>query len=258
MKPRTRLSLAAVVAFVGIAVWIGLNHLDTTANDTIDKTAPTSSKRTEPVCPKSPEAASAIKAGTKLKPIASDNAPSVPAASESSKYEDSEIGSAYADFINAKLETSLRDIPLTSDQCKELQDVYSAVVHARLQYELSILTATKTSERETEIEIPSYPAFGQKLKNLTLSSFTNILGSELASKVIDRLGRGMDLRNRFWGESPQKIHITYVPETKEYRIFHDINSDKSTTGEGLHIETSRQQELLNDYTKFAPYFPQPE
>ena len=107
MKSRTRLSLAAVVAFVGIALWIGLNHLDTTANGTIDKTAPTSSKRTEPVCPKSPEAASAIKAGTKLKPIASDNAPSFPAASESSKYEDSEIGSAYADFINGQIQGSV-------------------------------------------------------------------------------------------------------------------------------------------------------
>jgi len=107
MKSRPLLILAAVVAFVGIALWIGLNHLDTTANGTIDKTAPTSSKRTEPVCPKSPEAASAIKAGTKLKPIASDNAPSFPAASESSKYEDSEIGSAYADFINGQIQGSV-------------------------------------------------------------------------------------------------------------------------------------------------------
>jgi len=259
MKSRTRLSLAAVVALVGIALWVGRNHLGATAHDKIDKKAPaTANKHTTPSNQKPAKIARTIEAVAKPKPIANDNAPSVPATPEPTKYESSEIGSADADFINAKLATSLRDIPLTSDQCKGLQDVYSTVVHARLQYELSILTATKISERETEIEIPSYPAFGQKLKNLIHSSFTDILGTELASKVIDQLGRGMDLRNRFWGESPQRIHITYVPETKEYRISHEINPDRSTTGESLHIETGRQQEFLNDYTKFAPFFPKAE
>ena len=259
MKSRPLLILAAVVALIGIALWVGRNHLGATAHDKIDKKAPaTDNKHTTPSSQKPAKVARTIEAVAKSEPIANDSAPSVPATPEPTKYENPEIGLGYTNFIHFNLTTRLRGIQLTSDQCKELQDVYSTAVHARLQNELSILTATKTSERETEIEIPSYPAFGQKLKDLYLSSFTDILGTELASKVIDRLGGSMDGHNCFWGESPQRIHITYVPETKEYRISHAINPDGSTTGKKLYMQTTAQEADLDTYTKFAPFFPKAE
>ena len=258
MKSRPRLILAAVVALVGIALWVGRNHLGATAHDKIDKKAPaTANKHTTPSNQKPAKIARTIEAVAKPKPIANDNAPSDPATPESTKYEAPETGPSYTYFIKLSL-PYLKDISLTSDQIKGLQDVYSSAMEARLSYELSILTATKISERETEIEIPSYPAFGQKLKNLTHSSFTDILGSELASNLINQLGRDIDLKNQLWGESPQRINIAYIPEAKGYNIFHDLNPDGSTTGEQLHIETMSRQNDLDQYTKFAPFFPKAE
>jgi len=149
-------------------------------------------------------------------------------------------------------------VSLTDEQIAQLQDVYNALYEARLDYELSIASVGVISDRESLIEIPSFPEFGEKLKKTEFSMFEDILGKDLAQNIIGQLSQSIDGWNQYWGKYPQSILASYNPSTKEYKITLTVNpSPKGADGFQSSMDGVTVVDHLDMYSKFRPLLPRP-
>ncbi|MBK9989497.1 MAG: hypothetical protein IPP19_01870 [Verrucomicrobia bacterium] len=146
----------------------------------------------------------------------------------------------------------LKGFHLSAEQIQKLQDVYSAIYEARLNYEVSIAKVGVISDRESLIEIPSFEAFGQQLKQASYSMFEDVLGVKMAKEVLGQLELRMEGWNEYWGKHPQSILVNYDPSTKLYRITRTVYL--GPTGRAFSDGISDVAHL-DIYTKFLPLFP---
>ncbi len=154
---------------------------------------------------------------------------------------------------------SLKNIGLSPSEIQQLQDVYSSIYAARLDYEASIASVAVLSPRETRIEIPRYHAFGEKLKQSAYRMFADILGPQKAPEVIRQWEVRMAAANRLWGAYPQVIQTVYDPVAKAYDIRHMVNTSAQSPVDFSKASYSRLWPGgLMDYAKFGPLFPKAE
>ncbi len=146
---------------------------------------------------------------------------------------------------------------LSEDQIDQLQDVFSSIYEARVNYEAAIARHGKLPDGETAIEIPTYREYGAQLREMALSMFRTILGDDLSGTVIERIGSEIDASNAYWGSVPQTMLVRYDATKKLYVITHTINPEL------LPVPGTFRQDIdrafppgsLGDYDAYGPLFP---
>ena len=150
----------------------------------------------------------------------------------------------------------LKDIALTPSQIQQLQEVYTAMYDARIDYEISKAKVGILSQKESLLEIPSYNNFGEQLKKSTYSMFESVLGADLTQKVAQQIGNAIDAANQDWGRYPQTLLVSYDASTSTYKITHTQNPNPSGTDRYQRtIDSVLRDDQLDSYASFLPLFP---
>jgi hypothetical protein len=175
---------------------------------------------------------------------------------EIARFFTSDYGKAAYRHDFRRMAAKLNGVTLTKEQAMDLQDIYSAIYEARLNYEISKASVSKVSEDQNLIQIPSYSAFGTQLKHLLGGMFVDELGLPVANQVFDQLGTQIAAENNQWGQFPQSIAVG-VDSDGQYVVAHTINPDPASTGSTyqLVLNSTLDPSRLGPYAPFKSLFP---
>lgn len=148
----------------------------------------------------------------------------------------------------------LQGMSLTTAQVEEIQDIYSAIYEARINYEVAHAMVAGGGEDERIIEIPSY-SFGSELKAMLFESTESVVGSDKAAGVVKQLGDYMDSSNDYFGKYAQTIRILKEPASGVYHIKHSYYTVDGRNELAAERESNASEENLNKYLPYVKLHP---
>lgn len=145
-------------------------------------------------------------------------------------------------FLLAKQHTELG---LTTEQIKQVQDIYNEVQIERLALEGSLAKVVSNQNDEIHVVVPAYPEEGEKLREALYQSINQMAGADVAAKVQDAMGVRIANAMRSFGAAEQNIFAT-----TETSGLLDIVHTSTSDGVTKTVSSRLSRKNLDQYAAF--------